>query len=56
MESKFKVKLPAGGKRPFSKPTLRVYGTVGEITGAIDGVAMPDGGGHPKNNMTRPRK
>ena len=55
MESKSTRKLAASGKRPFFKPTLRVYGTVGEITGSLDGVSMPDGAGHPKNNMTRPR-
>jgi hypothetical protein len=54
MASDSKTHPPTGGKRAFTTPTLRIYGTVGEITGAIDGVSMPDGAGHPKNNMTRP--
>ncbi len=42
------------GKKAFHKTALRVYGTVGEITGTLQVNGPPDGGGNPKNNMTRP--
>ena len=41
-------------KRAYRRPALRVYGTVGELTGTVDVGGPKDGGGHPKDNMTRP--
>ena len=54
MESRFTPPPAAGSKRSYTQPTLRIYGTVGDITGTVDVGGMPDGAGHPKNNMTRP--
>ena len=42
------------GKKAFHKTALRVYGTVGEITGALTVGGPPDSAENPKNNMTRP--
>ncbi len=33
----------AGDKRKYSKPTLQVYGTVGEITAKVSNQKMSDG-------------
>jgi hypothetical protein len=33
----------AGDKRKYSKPTLHVYGTVGEITAAVSAQKSSDG-------------
>ena len=32
-------------KKPYSKPTLTVYGTVRELTKSVGGRGNPDGGG-----------
>ena len=36
--------LRAGDKRKYSKPTLHVYGTVGEITAMVSNQKSSDGG------------
>ena len=54
MSSQPKHLNPAAAKRPFVKPTLRVYGTVRELTATVNQAGPPDGTGQTKNNMTRP--
>ena len=41
-------------KRRYTKPVVRTYGTVGQITQTIGGKGMPDGAGHPSKNMSLP--
>jgi hypothetical protein len=54
MEQKSDSTRPAPGKRAFTAPTLRVYGTIAEITGTTNQSGMPDRTGVTKDNMTRP--
>ena len=42
------------GKRPYQKPVVRTYGTVGQITMNVGGMGMPDGAGPSNKNMSLP--
>ena len=44
---------PAGDKRKYSKPTLHVYGTVGEITAFVSNQKASDGGKTAAMSATR---
>jgi hypothetical protein len=54
MNSNSKPAAPALSKRKFVDPTLRVYGTVADLTETVNRSGRADGSSHTKNNMTTP--
>ena len=53
MKSDAKPPVNASGKKTYVKPTLRTYGTVGEITQKVGPAGAVDGG---KNQQGQPAR
>jgi hypothetical protein len=49
MKAQLKTSDRPSGKRLFTKPTLRIYGTVGAMTTAVGNMGAQDGGTSPKH-------